>query len=136
MALSFVSETLLKRTTSRCPTCHAACPAEVWKVGDREKQRVMLRRRCAEHGEAEACISSDARFYWLAQGDPQNACCGGNASSAQDGTVRGTLGCNSRAQRGPEPVEGAAETSGAAEKLSTCLALIEIVHSCNLACPT
>ena len=130
MSLSFVSETLLKRTTSRCPICHTACPAEVWKVGDRTKQRVLLRRMCAEHGEAEACISSDARFYWLAQGDPQNACCGGNACSASDGAVRGTLGRNAAA---PEEI-GNRESK--IEHLSTCLALIEIVNSCNLACPT
>jgi uncharacterized radical SAM superfamily Fe-S cluster-containing enzyme len=123
MELAVTSESLLKRTASRCPVCHAACPAEVWKIGDRAKQRVMLRRRCPEHGEAEACISSDARFYWLAQGDPQNACCGGNACNADDGAVRGTLGRNAGA---PSVVE----------KLSTCLALIEIVNSCNLACPT
>ncbi|HEV7404895.1 MAG TPA: radical SAM protein [Chthoniobacteraceae bacterium] len=119
------TETLLKRTTSRCPVCHADAPAEVWKVGGPFKSRVVLRRTCAEHGKAEAVISSDARFYWLAQGDPKNACCGGNACSAEDGAVRGTLGRNA-----------AAEPARAAEKLSTCLALIEIVHSCNLACPT
>jgi 7,8-dihydro-6-hydroxymethylpterin dimethyltransferase len=87
-----------------------------------------LRRSCPVHGEAETCISSDARFYWLAQGNPQNAetgdCCG-NACRASDGAVRGTLGRNS-AGKGDAPFE----------KLSTCLALIEIVNSCNLACPT
>ena len=78
------TETLLKRTTSRCPVCHADSPAEVWKTGGPFKSRVVLRRTCAEHGMAEAVISSDARFYWLAQGDPKNACCGGNACSAED----------------------------------------------------
>ncbi len=68
----------------------------------------------------------DARFYWLAQGDPQNACCGGNACSAGDGAVRGTLGRNA----------APGEATGKVEELSTCLALIEIVNSCNLACPT
>ncbi len=124
--LSVISETLLKRTTSRCPVCHVACPAEVWKIGDAKQQRVLLRRDCAEHGEAEVCIASDARFYWLAQGDPENACCGGNACSAGDGVVRGTLGRNA----------APGEATGKVEKLSTCLALIEIVNSCNLACPT
>jgi uncharacterized radical SAM superfamily Fe-S cluster-containing enzyme len=126
MRFTLISETLLKRTTSRCPVCHADCPAEVWKVGDAAKQRIFLRRVCAEHGRAEACISSDARFYWLAQGDPQNSCCGGNACSAQDDTVRGTLGRNA----------APGEAAGKVESLSTCLALIKIVHSCNLACPT
>ncbi len=126
MTFQLISETLLKRTKSRCPVCHAECPAEVWKIGDSKKQRVFLRRTCAEHGEVEVCIASDARFYWLAQGDPTNACCGGNACSAGDGVVRGTLGRNA----------APGEAAGKVEKLSTCLALIEIVNSCNLACPT
>jgi uncharacterized radical SAM superfamily Fe-S cluster-containing enzyme len=73
------------------------------------------------------CISSRRPFYWLAQGDPQNACCGGGACSAGDGRVTGTLGRNAQEieNQGPK-----------IEKLSTCLALIEIVNSCNLACPT
>ncbi|MEI9892706.1 MAG: radical SAM protein [Chthoniobacter sp.] len=128
--LTVFSETLLKRTQSRCPVCHADCPAEVWKVGDARRQRVMLRRRCPEHGEAEACIASDARFYWLAQGEPENACCGGNACAASDGAVRGTLGRN--AAGGGTMEDGESKI----EKLSTCLALIEVVNSCNLACPT
>jgi uncharacterized radical SAM superfamily Fe-S cluster-containing enzyme len=125
-----MSETLLKRTQSRCPVCRASCPAEVWKVGNAKHQRVFLRRRCAEHGEAEVCIASDARFYWLAQGDPKNACCGGNACSASDGVVRGTLGRNAG---GTTSIEN---QKSRIENLSTCLALIEIVNSCNLACPT
>jgi uncharacterized radical SAM superfamily Fe-S cluster-containing enzyme len=124
--MRWTSQTLLKRTRSRCPVCHAECPGEVWKIGDAKQQRVFLRRQCAEHGEAEVCIASDARFYWLAQGDSQNGCCGGNACSADDGAVRGTLGRNATP----------GESAGKVEKLSTCLALIEIVNSCNLACPT
>lgn len=114
----------LKRTTSRCPVCRTACSAEVWRV----EEKVFLRRDCRDHGESETCISSDARFYWLAQGDPRNAdagdCCG-NACRVSDGAVRGTLGRNA-SRKGDGPFE----------KLSTCLALIEIVNSCNLACPT
>ncbi|HZJ15806.1 MAG TPA: radical SAM protein [Chthoniobacteraceae bacterium] len=123
MKVDTVPEQLLKNTTSRCPVCCLALPAEVWLVGAKKK-RVLLRRSCAEHGEAETCISSDARFYWLAQGNPRNQCCGGNACSADDGEVRGTLGRNAESVR------------NSPERLSTCLALIEIVNSCNLACPT
>ncbi len=125
MRLDVISEELLKRTTTRCHVCRTNVPGEVWIVGGKEK-RVLLRRCCPEHGAAEVCISSDARFYWRAQGDPRNACCGGNACSASDGAVRGTLGRNA------DPLEAL----GIQEKLSTCLALIEIVNSCNLACPT
>jgi hypothetical protein len=86
-----------------------------------------LRRVCPRHGETESCISSDARFYWLAKGDPRNAMNGdcGSACRASDGVVRGTLGRNAHGKG-----------EGPFEKLSTCLALIEIVNSCNLACPT
>lgn len=118
---------LLKQTTSRCPVCKVLCPAEVWKVGQ-TPAKVYLRRICATHGEAMVCISSDARFYWLSKGNPDNAsgvCCSGSNCCAAEGGGVGTLGRNASG-RGGEPFE----------KLSTCLALIEIVNSCNLSCPT
>ena len=127
------ARTLLKRTISRCPTCHVECPAEVWKRRDgRGQKSVWLERRCAEHGSAEACIATDARFYWIAQGDPENQRCGGGACSSSDGQVRGILGKNAA---GTSQC-GEAKTEDRTETLSTCLALIEIVNSCNLACPT
>src|SRR3989442_15416879 len=66
---------LLKRTTSRCPVCHAPCPAEVWRTGG-IPSKVFLKRTCPEHGEASVCIASDARFYWLAKGKAENAIVG------------------------------------------------------------
>ena len=125
--LSLTSEELLKSTTSRCPVCHSACPAEVWRANS-APAKVFLKRTCAEHGEHSACIASDARFYWLAKGNPENACCGsGSAASccSANGEAAGTLGRN--ADGHPD---------APFEKLSTCLALIEIVNSCNLSCPT
>lgn len=113
--------TALKQTTSRCPVCHAACPAVVRQRGN----RVFLDRTCAVHGEFSACIASDARFYWLAKGDDSNACCPGGTCKSAKGDFAGTLGRNA-AGRGTDTIES----------LSTCLALIEIVNSCNLACPT
>lgn len=126
MKLAFSSEQLLKRTTSRCPICRASCPAEVSKISQGPQARIFLKRTCPEHGATTNCISSDARFYWLAQGNPENSCCGGKACSEGEGGVNGTLGRNAVAEKSDAPFE----------KLSTCLALIEIVHSCNLACPT
>ncbi len=118
-------DTLLKRTTSRCPVCHAACPAEVWKTGG-IPAKVLLRRTCREHGVQEACIASDARFYWLSRGRDENACSAQGSCCSAEGSNAGTLGRNA------DP----GEALGIQEKLSTCLALIEIVRSCNLACPT
>lgn len=122
-----LSDELLKRTTSRCPVCHAPCPAEVWRTGG-IPLKVFLKRTCYEHGEASVCIASDARFYWLAKGKAENSACGCEAGAccSADGLNVGTLGRNA------EPGDGL----GIMEKLSTCLALIEIVNSCNLSCPT
>jgi uncharacterized radical SAM superfamily Fe-S cluster-containing enzyme len=125
MLLQLTSETLLKRTTSRCPVCREPAPAEVIRVSQGKEAKVFMKKTCAEHGTTSVCIASDARFYWLAQGDPQNACCGGTACCASDEGKPGTLGRNASG-RGDGPFE----------TLSTCLALIEIVNSCNLACPT
>ena len=112
---------LLKRTTSRCPQCLKPCPATV----EKENGQVFLKRRCVAHGEASVCIASDARFYWLATGKEENRCCSGGACCDAEGKAAGTLGKNASG-RGTNPLE----------TLSTCLALIEIVNSCNLACPT
>jgi uncharacterized radical SAM superfamily Fe-S cluster-containing enzyme len=130
-----LADELLKRTTSRCPVCHAPCPAEVWRTGGLVP-KVFLNRTCPEHGEASVCIASDARFYWLAQGKAENSCCPGGASvpasrseticCSADGSNPGTLGRNANP----------GDALGVMEKLSTCLALIEIVNSCNLSCPT
>ena len=125
MRLALASEALLKRTVSRCPVCHEPAPAEVVRLTQGKEAKVFLRKTCPEHGASAVCIASDARFYWMAQGDPQNACCGGTACCASDEGQPGTLGRNA-AGRGDGPFE----------KLATCLALIEIVNSCNLACPT
>jgi len=121
-----LADELLKRTMSRCPVCHAACPAEVWRTGG-VRQQVMLKRTCPEHGEASVCIASDARFYWLSKGRSEGGCdCGPGACCSADGSNTGTLGRNA------DP----GDALGIQEKLSTCLALIEIVDSCNLSCPT
>lgn len=113
---------VLKRTTSRCPVCHRDCAAEVWRDHG-QPARVWLGRHCPEHGRHDECIASDARFHWLAQGDPANACGPGCACASDPAGAPGTLGRN-------------AAKPGTPERLSTCLALIEIVDSCNLACPT
>jgi len=121
-----LADELLKRTTSRCPVCLAPCPAEVWRTGG-VPQKVMLRRTCPQHGPVAVCIASDARFYWMARGKEANACgCGPGTCCSADGTNAGSLGRNANP----------GDALGRMEKLATCLALIEIVHSCNLTCPT
>jgi len=125
---------LLKTTRSRCPVCHGSCEAAVLKTHERP-QRVYLAKTCPEHGPSMACISSDARFYWLAKGgggccdDGSSSCCGGGAACCADEEGRdGTLGDNAAGCCDGE--------DDPFETLSTCVALIEIVNSCNLSCPT
>ena len=121
-----LTDEILKRTVSRCPVCHASCPAEVWRTGG-IPSKVFLKRSCPEHGAVSVCLASDARFYWLAKGKTENSrgCEGGGCCSA-DGSIPGTLGRNANP----------GDALGVMEKLATCLCLIEIVNSCNLTCPT
>jgi len=121
-------ETVLKKTISRCTQCKIPVTAEVFKKANGQKEEIIMRRVCPSHGTEEYVISTDARFYWLAQGNPKNkSCCGPEKSCCSSGGGKpGTLGKNAL-----NP-----DNQGVVEKLATCLALIEIVDSCNLACPT
>ena len=114
----------LKQTTTRCPTCRQPVPGEVWREGA-APARVMLHRHCPDHGPSSACLATDARFYWLSRGSQSGGCCGAGTSCNAEGVESGSLGRNAQG-RGDGPFE----------MLSTCLALIEIVRSCNLTCPT
>src|SRR5262245_22966823 len=127
------SNKLLKRTRSRCPVCHKSCPAEVWRTGAFQA-KVWLKLTCTEHDETTVCIAPEALFYWLAKGKAENDSGGprpqernsvwatpdvsaAQACRASDGSPAVSLGRNA------DP--GAA--LGIQEKLSTCLALIEVV---------
>ncbi|MEL6330315.1 MAG: radical SAM protein [Planctomycetota bacterium] len=99
----------LKTTTSRCPECLTPVPAVVYED---DRGRVLMRKSCDIHGESTAVIAPDGRWYHHAVG-------------------RRETGCGSGCGCGGEPATG-----DPFEKLSTCVALIEIVDSCNLECPT
>lgn len=100
---------LLKRTLSKCPVCLSSIPAEVF----RRDNKILMIKECKEHGKFETLLANDQRFYHLSQGAPENASC-----------CNSTCGCND------------SKTSDPFETLSSCVALIEIVDSCNLKCPT
>ncbi len=104
----------LKSTTSRCPVCLAQIPAEITRRGD----AVVMTKHCPAHGAFEATLAADHTRYYASQGS--GACC-----SPADGANGG--GCCAPANpNAADPFE----------RLSTCVALIEIVESCNLSCPT
>ncbi len=107
----------LKDTTTRCTTCFKECPGEVWLAHIADKPNIVsMLHKCPEHGNQATLISSDARFYWLAQGDRQ--------TYAAEGAGVGTLGGNAR------------KAGGFYDQLASCITLIEVVDSCNLPCPT
>lgn len=113
----------LKDTFSLCPVCQQSVQATVYQVG----AEIQLHRQCPQHGRFAAVINSDSRYYHLSLGNPV----GGDAHpnsikslpmiasppSSDDGS-----GC-------------CGNSCGGVESLSTCVALIEIVQSCNLSCP-
>lgn len=109
--------------------CRKPKPAKVIRRRMDDHDEIIMSRHCPCHGVFESVISSDARFYHLAQGRPENRGgeCGCGTSCAPVGGGRsGALGLNATDE----------SKKGDLEKLSTCLALIEIVDSCNMACPT
>jgi uncharacterized radical SAM superfamily Fe-S cluster-containing enzyme len=130
-AFKRIGETRLKGTTTYCPQCREKIPGDVVKRASGKAEEVWLIKDCPACGLSEVKISSDARFYWLSQGqrDVESGACGAGCGCASPaaGTQVGFLGGNAtRALPATNPIE----------VMSTCLALIEIVDSCNLACPT
>ena len=113
--MSFTS----KLTKSRCTVCQVECPAEVFRDGD----DILMDRTCPTHGKQRYKIAH-ARYYWHAQGNPSNACSTSGTCCSSAGENRGTLGTNAK------------HPKNSIEELASCTLLIDIVDSCNLACPT
>lgn len=123
-------ETRVKDTTSACVTCKKLCPATVIKVPKGDVDHIIMRRTCPEHGTHDVTISTDARFYWHAQGHASNrqscGCGPGGCAPVSTGGRVAFLGDNAL-----NP-----EKKGIIDKLSTCSALIEITDDCDLPCTT
>ena len=116
-------ERLLKTTVSVCPTCLVHVPAAVFVRG----QRVLLRKRCAEHGRADAVIENDERFYHRSNKDTSGRSYG--ESRAFDIPAW-------KAPEGTSCCEGGScgeSTDQMGNK--TCTILVEVTDACNLACP-
>ena len=123
------ASTLLKTTLSVCPECLAHITAAVYV----DAGRVMLKKRCAIHGEFRAVIENDERYYrlstkdrWGRAYDPSrldhvpayeaSGCCG-------EGEECGTSSF----------AEGLADLTDQRSNKS-CTVLVEITDACNLAC--
>ena len=106
-------EVFLELTKSVCPMCKAVIDAEV-NIRD---NRVIMRKRCTEHGEFEALIYSDAELYMsqLRYNKP------GTLPLEFQTEVKD--GCPLDCGLCPE------------HKQHSCFALIEVNTKCNLDCP-
>ena len=125
------SARLLKTTISLCPDCLAPVPALVYV----REGRVLMRKRCEEHGDSDALLESDERFYHLSNKDRW-----GRRYAAEgvidfpafeaadellrDGGVRSRPAAEDR-------------TRGFSDQMGnkTCTVLVEVTNACNLACP-
>ncbi len=110
----------LKVTRSRCPVCLDEIDAEIFTRGN----RVYMSKRCIAHGAFETLLARDARFYYESKGAGSCGAGCGCAAGSDGGHGFGLRGDDGGVDVDPFDV------------LSTCVALIEIVDSCNLTCPT
>ncbi len=113
---------LLKDTHSVCPQCLMEISAQVME----RSGAVWMVKECLAHGKFETRLETHPSRYYTSAGDrsavgaSSDSCCGGG-------------GCCGSAMNKGAAREG---VSSPFDVLSTCVALIEIVDSCNLSCPT
>ncbi len=106
-------EVFLELTRSICPVCKRVIDAEV----NARDNRVIMRKRCPEHGPFEALVYSDAELYAAQQ------------RFNKPGAL--PLELQTEVERGCPLDCGVCP----AHKQHACLGLIEVNSSCNLDCP-
>jgi uncharacterized radical SAM superfamily Fe-S cluster-containing enzyme len=101
-------------TRSLCPQCKQVIDAQIHL----KENRVLMRKRCPDHGWFEAMVSADAEGYV------------NSLKYNKPGTIP--------LEFATEIKEGCPKDCGLCpeHKQHTCLALIEVNTGCNLACPT
>ncbi|MHB9095013.1 MAG: (Fe-S)-binding protein [Eubacteriales bacterium] len=106
-------EQFLEITRSICPVCHRLVDAEIQV----KNNRVLMHKRCPEHGWFASLVSSDF----------------GNYQTSQKYNKPGTLPLHFAS----EVKNGCPEDCGLCpeHKQHTCLGIIEVTDVCNLQCP-
>jgi hypothetical protein len=104
---------LIAATRGVCPVCRKLVPAEVRQADG----RVLIERRCPEHGPAAGLVSSDAAFYL------------NSLSCIKPGTLPFAFGA--RVEAGCPWDCGLCPS----HEQHTCLPIIEITERCDLDCP-
>ena len=70
MTVTLRDYTFLGATQSLCPECLAHVPAAVFE----REGRVLIRKRCTTHGDAQGVLENDARWYRLSNKDRWGRC--------------------------------------------------------------
>jgi tetraether lipid synthase len=135
---------LLKSTVSICAACLEHVPAIVY----RDRQRILLKKRCSRHGLAVAVAENDAAYYRLSSKDqagkryasdgivalpPYQRCCGPSAGSASSGSAPAASSCCGGVAGARAHSLRRADCADQSEN-KTCTVLVEITNACNLAC--
>ena len=110
----------LKTTISLCPVCLAYVPALVFERAG----RVIIAKRCADHGTSEALLENNARFYALSNKDRS----GRRFAADRVFHIPEFAG----ACCAPGETCGDGSTDQLANR--TCTVLVEVTDACNLAC--
>lgn len=120
---------LLKTTASLCPECLAHVPGLVFT----RDGRVLIAKRCEEHGTREAVLENDERFYFLSNKDHTGRRFAEDRVLAIPEYGGGCCGPDGGACAPSAPSAFAPHTDQMPNK--TCTLLVEITNACNLACP-
>ena len=128
-----VHERLLKSTISLCPQCLRHVPALIYTRGG----RVLMRKRCPEHGDGDALIESDENYYHLSNKDQWGRRY--SEDGVQSFPVFAGAGCcgDGGGCGPPETAPAGDEGFDFADQMGnkTCTVLVEVTNACNLACP-
>ena len=54
-----MNDELVRGTTSLCSTCKRSIDAAIW----RSEGRIVMRKRCPQHGAEEVIVSPNAQWY-------------------------------------------------------------------------
>jgi uncharacterized radical SAM superfamily Fe-S cluster-containing enzyme len=120
---------VLKTTLSLCPACLTHVTAAVYVEGG----RVLMAKRCAQHGAFRAVIENDEAYYRLSTKDRWGRAYDDSRLDhvpAYDGG-----GCCEGGECGPSGplAEGLADLTDQRSNKS-CTVLVEVTDACNLAC--
>jgi hypothetical protein len=117
-------ERVLKTTVSVCPECLVHVPGVVYERGG----RVLLRKRCDAHGQKDAVIENDERFYHLSNKDTSGRRFGdARVFDIPAFEIPGAASCCA-------PGESCGDSTDQMSN-KTCTILVEVTDACNLACP-